>query len=88
MKNFIYNKNLYVILTIVSSIVMFGLKRNSSLIFHISTGFLMSVVIYYIIFFFASLGNTGKIPAFLSVIFPLLVLSLISIMGLINVNEK
>lgn len=79
---------LYVLLTIISSIIMFGFKRNSSLIYHISTGFLMSVVIYYIIFFFVSLGNSGKIPAFLSVIFPLCVLSLISIMGIINVNEK
>jgi len=78
----------YLILTIFSSIVMLNIKKNNSLIYHISICFLISVILYYINFFFSSLGNNGKIPPFLSVIFPLLVLSLISLMGLININEK
>ena len=48
----------------------------------------MSVLIYYMNFIFNSLGSNGKIPIFLSIFFPLMIVSLISIIGLININEK
>ncbi len=79
---------LYGILTIVSSIIMFGVKKNSSIIFNIAIGFLISVMIYYLMFFFKSLGNSGKIPVILSVLFPISILSITSILGLMNINEK
>ncbi len=78
----------YGILTILSAIIMFGITRNSSIILHITVGFLISVLIYYLMFFFTSLGNSGKIPVVLSVLFPILTLSVISTIGLININEK
>ena len=78
----------YGILTILSAIIMFNFTRDKSLIFHIIIGILMSVLIYYMNFIFNSLGSNGKIPIFLSIFFPLMIVSLISIIGLVNINEK
>ncbi len=78
----------YGILTILSAIIMFNFTRDKSLLFHIIIGILMSVLIYYMNFIFNSLGSNGKIPIFLSIFFPLMIVSLISIIGLVNINEK
>ena len=78
----------YGILTILSSIIMFNIKRDKSIIFHIILGIFMSVVIYYINFIFGSLGNTAKIPIIASIFYPILFISLIATIGLIRVNEK
>ena len=76
------------VLTILSSIIMFNFKREKSLLFHIILGILMSVVIYYVNFVFNSLGNNGKIPIIVSIFLPLFFISIISIIGLIRINEK
>ena len=78
----------YGILTILSAIIMFNFTKNKSLFFHITLGILMSVVIYYIIFMFSSLGNNGKIPIISSIFMPILFISIFAIIGLIRVNEK
>ena len=78
----------YGVLTVLSAIMMFNVKARSSLLFHIILGILMSVLIYYMNFVFNSLGNNGKIPIFLSIFFPILFISLISIIGLVRINEK
>ncbi len=78
----------YGILSILSAIIMFGMTKKGSILVHITTGFLISVMIYYLMFFFASLGNSGKIPVLLSVSFPILIMTIISIIGLVNINEK
>ncbi len=78
----------YGVLTILSAIIMFNVKARSSLLFHIILGILMSVLIYYMNFVFNSLGNNGKIPIFLSIFFPILFISLVSIIGLVRINEK
>ena len=78
----------YGILTILSSIIMFNFSKDKSLLVHIILGILMSVIIFYINFIFNSLGNSGKIPIYLSVFFPLLIVSIISIIGLVNINDK
>ena len=79
---------IYGILSILSAIIMFSMTKKDSVILHITIGFLISVLIYYLMFFFSSLGNSGKIPVPMSVLFPVLIMSLISIIGLININEK
>ena len=78
----------YGVLTILSSIIMFRFKKDKSIIFHVLLGILMSVIIYYINFMFSSLGNSGKIPVVTSIFLPILFISLISIIGLISINEK
>jgi len=37
---------------------------------------------------FSSLGNNGKIPIIASIFLPILFISIISIIGLIRINEK
>ncbi len=78
----------YGILTVLSCIIMVNISKNRSLFFHIIFGVLMSVIIYYINFIFNSLGNNGKIPLMASTLIPIIFLSIISIMGLIKINEK
>ena len=78
----------YGILTALSSIMMFNFSKNRSLLVHIIFGIFMSVIIYYINFIFNSLGNNGKIPIYLSIFFPLMIISIITIIGLVNINDK
>ncbi|MBD1153144.1 LptF/LptG family permease [Pelagibacterales bacterium SAG-MED24] len=79
---------LYGILTILSSIIMFNFAKNKSQLFHVVIGILMSVMIYYLIFIFSSMGTNGKLPVYLSIFFPLIIISLISSIGLVNINDK
>ena len=78
----------YGILTVLSTIIMFNISINKPLILHIALGILLSVIIYYINFLFGSLGSNGKIPIITSVMFPIIILSMVSIMGLVDLNEK
>ena len=78
----------YGVLTILSAIIMFNFRKDKSLLFHIILGILMSVLIYYMNFVFNSLGNNGRIPIYLSIFFPIIVISLISTIGLVRINEK
>ena len=79
---------IYSILVIIASIIMFNITNKKSIIIHITLGFLISIIIYYLMFFFSSLGTSGKIPANLSIFFPILILSIICTIGLVNINEK
>ncbi len=76
------------IMTLFGCIVMLNIKRNNSKIFHLILGTLLSVIIYYINFFSGLLGENEKIPEFLSIWLPLLIISLFCVIGLIRINEK
>jgi lipopolysaccharide export system permease protein len=78
----------YSLMTLLSAIIMFNIKHNTSLFFHVILGIFVSVVIYYINFMFVSLGNTGKIPTDISVFLPILFISIIVAIGLTRINEK
>ena len=67
---------------------MINIKKNQPLLFHILLGIFISVLIYYLNFIFISLGNTGKIPPNISVFLPIIFISIITIMGLVRINEK
>ena len=67
---------------------MFNIGYNKSKIFHIILGILLSVLIYYMDFFLKTLGENQKIPYLIAVWFPLLILILISLVGLVRINEK
>ena len=79
---------LFALMTVFSSIIMINIKKNKSIYFNIILGIFTSVIIYYFNFVFLSLGNTGKIPPNVSVFLPVLFLTIISIIGLVKVNEK
>ena len=76
------------IMTLFGCIVMLNIKRNNSKIFHLILGTLLSVIIYYINYFSGLLGENEKMPEFLSIWFPLLIISLFCVIGLIRINEK
>ncbi len=78
----------YGIFTIFSITIMFNFTKNKSLLFLTIIGVLLSVIIYYINFIFNSLGVNGKIPIYTSVFFPLFIMSTLSLVGLIDINEK
>ncbi len=78
----------FTILVIISSLIMLNIKKNKPYIFHVLLGITLSVVIYYINNIFNVFGLTNKIPIYLSVFFPMIFLGIISIIGLIRINEK
>ena len=76
------------IMTVFGSVVMLNIKRNKSKIFHIILGTFFSVLIYYINYFSALLGENEKLPEVLSIWLPLIIISLFCSIGLVNINEK
>ena len=76
------------IMTLLSGIIMINSKYKKSKIFNIILGISLSVIIYYVNYFSGLLGVNGKIPIILSVWLPLIVLILISMIGLVRLNEK
>ena len=77
-----------VIMTLFSGIIMLNIKVNKSKIFHLIMGITLSVIIFYIKYFFNLLGENGKIPIMLSIWFPLVILLIFCSIGLIRINEK
>jgi len=77
-----------VIMTILSSIIMLNTKKTSSKVLKIVIGLFFSVVIYYINNFFNVMGSTEKLPLMISVWTPIIFLSLINLIMLVNINEK
>ena len=76
------------IMTLLSGIIMLNIKVNKSKIFHLILGISLSVIIYYVQYFFNLLGENGKIPIMISIWFPLIILLILCSVGLIRVNEK
>jgi lipopolysaccharide export system permease protein len=78
----------YALMTVLSSVIMINIRKNKSIIFNIILGIFVSVVIYYINYIFSSLGNTGKIPPNVAIFLPILFISIITLIGLVRINEK
>jgi lipopolysaccharide export system permease protein len=88
-ENKIFSVPIYLsIMTLLSGIIMFNSRYKKSKVFNIILGISLSVVIYYVNYFSGLLGETGKIPIILSVWLPLIILMLISMIGLVRLNEK
>ena len=79
---------LLTIMTLISGILMMNIKYQKNIMLHIFIGIFLSVIIYYISHFSALLGSNNRIPLILSVWFPVLILTIISSVGLVRVNEK
>lgn len=78
----------YGILIVLASIFMIKVKKINSIIFYLLAGIMISVSIYYLTFIFNAMGNSGKVPVEMSVFFPILILTIISLIGIIRINEK
>jgi lipopolysaccharide export system permease protein len=79
---------LLVIMTIFASIIMLNTKKSNSKVIKIIIGLFFSVVIYYINNLMNVMGSTEKIPLIVSIWTPLIFLSLINLIMLVNINEK
>jgi len=79
---------LLVLMTILSSIIMFNTKRNNSKIIKIIIGLFFSIAIYYINNLFNVMGVTEKIPLMVSIWTPIISLGLINLIMIVNINEK
>jgi lipopolysaccharide export system permease protein len=76
------------VITILSSIIMINIRHQKPKIFYISGGIIFSVIIYYISFFFTALGKNEQIPSMLSIWLPIFLLLILSLIGIIKLNEK
>ena len=76
------------VMTILAATIMINIKHNKSKIFHLIFGILISVIIYYLSFFFEELGKNEQIPIGISIWVPLIIIMLISTISLIRINEK
>ena len=76
------------IMTIVGTIIMIYNKFKKNLLLNLFIGIFFSVTIYYVSHFSNLLGENGKLPLVLSVWFPIILLSTLSIIGVVKLNEK
>ena len=76
------------LMTLLSSIIMFNTKRFRSNTFKIIIGLFFSVIIYYMSNFFNVMGTTEKIPLVIAISAPLIILSIANSLMLVNVNDK
>ena len=76
------------LMTILSSTIMMNIKQNRTKIFHLIFGILISVIIYYLSFFFEELGKNEQVPVVVSIWIPLLMISIVSMINLVRINEK
>ena len=76
------------IMTVLASALMINIKHNKSKIFYLIFGILISVIIYYLSFFFEELGKNEQVPVFVSIWVPLLMISIVSMINLVRINEK
>ena len=87
--NKIFTYPIYLVLmTIISSIIMFNTKRFKSGTLKIVIGLFFSVIIYYISNFFNVMGNTERIPLYVAIWSPLLFLIIINSLMIVKINEK
>ena len=76
------------LMTILSSTIMMNIDQNRTKIFHLIFGILISVIIYYLSFFFEELGKNEQVPVIVSIWIPLLMISIVSMINLVRINEK
>ena len=87
--NKILSYPLYLMLmTILSSIIMFKTKLFKSTSLKMAIGLFSSVIIYYTFNFFNVMGNTERVSIIISVWLPILFLTLINLFMMNQVNEK
>ena len=85
----IYSYPFYLtIMTVFSSIIMLNIKKDKPKIFNLILGILLSVVIYYINYFSNLLGENEKLPIHIAIWMPQILLILLSLIGLVKINEK
>ena len=78
---------LFLMTALATVLAMVSLRRYDGLKFFI-LGFIISIVIYYFKDFSLALGKTDRIPIVLAIWSPVLALSLFTLIGVLQINEK
>ena len=76
------------IMMCIASILMLNISHNKPRVFYLITGIAISVGIYYMKFLFNILIVSGRFPTIFSIWFPLFLLFLFCLVGLVRINEK
>jgi lipopolysaccharide export system permease protein len=76
------------LMTMFSAVIMYSIGYQKRTIYKIILGIFISVIVYYINYFFNILGTSERIPVILSIILPLIILSIINMISIIKLNEK
>ena len=76
------------LMTLLSSIVMFSTKNFKSNTFKLVVGLFFSVIIYYMTNFFNVMGATEKIHFLIAILSPLIILTIVNLGMLFKINEK
>tara|TARA_B110000003_G_C16633488_1_gene527544 strand:+ start:857 stop:1930 length:1074 start_codon:yes stop_codon:yes gene_type:complete len=76
------------LMTILSSIIMFNTRSLKSSTLKICVGLFLSVLIYYMNNFFYVMGKTERISVLISILLPLFVLITINCFMILKINEK
>tara|TARA_B100000989_G_scaffold127253_1_gene94468 strand:- start:8426 stop:9502 length:1077 start_codon:yes stop_codon:yes gene_type:complete len=88
-KHRLYSYPLYLaIMVCIGSILMLNIKHNKSKVASITLGIIISVLIYYVNYFFNVVIETRDVPYLTSIWGPQIILSLVIITNLIKINEK
>jgi len=85
----IYSFPVYLtILTIFASVLMLNVPFNKPKFFYLLMGIFASVLIFYINHFSSLLGENNKLPVTLSVWLPHVIVSILTGIGMVRINEK
>ena len=85
----IYSFPIYLtILTIFASVLMLNVPFNKPKFFYLIMGIFASVLIFYINHFSSLLGENNKLPIILSVWLPHVIVSILTGIGMVRINEK
>ena len=85
----IYSFPVYLtILTIFASVLMLNAPYNKPKFFYLLMGIFASVLIFYINHFSSLLGESNKLPITLSVWLPHVIVSILTGIGMVRINEK
>jgi lipopolysaccharide export system permease protein len=78
----------FTILTIFASVLMLNVPFNKPKILYLLVGIFVSVLIFYINHFSTLLGENDKLPITLSVWLPHVIVSILTGIGMVRINEK
>jgi len=85
----IYSFPIYLtILTIFASVLMLNAPSNKPKLFYLLMGIFVSVLIFYINHFSSLLGANNKLPVIISVWLPHVIVSILTGIGMVRINEK
>ena len=88
-KHRLYSYPIYLaIMVCIGAILMINIGYNKSKIRNIAIGIAVSVVIYYVNYFFNVIIETQDVPYLISIWGPQIILSMVIITNLIRINEK